>query len=150
MLWLISKRTSLAASVDRIASFVSITCFAMVRLTRIVSSLSSRRSFVQRGTRTPLSLSIPTKPRSACTKIRNKLSNTSGRTVSSDSVLLKLRVISTNALSLASALAASSGPLMLERTSSFDMIIEPPESDESSSTMTARKLESSELEGVCS
>ena len=83
MLWLISKRTSFAASADRIASFVSITCRAIVRLMRIVSSRLRGAACVQRGTSTPRSSTRPMNPRSACTKMRNRLSSTWGNTSSS-------------------------------------------------------------------
>ena len=141
MLWLISKRTSFAASAERIASFVSITWRAIVRLTRIVSSRSSRRSLVHRGTSVPRSSIRPMNPRSACTKMRNRLSSTWGNTWSSAMARPRLCVISIKAFSLVSAVAANWGTPRLEITSSFDMIVELETSP--SSTRMARELDSS-------
>ena len=76
-LWLESKRVSLAASAERMASFDFITWLTIVRLMRIVSSVSTRRCLTALGTSAWRSLSQSTmNPRSACKKILNKLSST--------------------------------------------------------------------------
>ncbi len=96
----------------------------IVRLMRMVSSLSPRRCFTALTSNCPFEPRSTTKPRSAWTKILNRLSSNFGSTVSTASELRRFSVISMNARSLTSGLTFSRIPAAPAETSSFDMIVE--------------------------
>ena len=106
MLCAMLNRASLEASADRIAFFSSIARWTMVRLIRIAWSSSPRRALVATGTSGASALGrMITKPRSACTKILNRLSRILGSMSLAESVLLRLCEISIIAWSCCSGLA---------------------------------------------
>ena len=64
------------------------------------------------------------KPRSACTKIANRLSSSFGNTSAKPRALPRFWLISIRALSFASVFTSSRKPVEPEETISFDMIVE--------------------------
>ena len=126
MLCAMLNRASVAASAERIAFFSSIARWTIVRLIRISWSSSPRRALVATGTSGAPGLGrMITNPRSACTKILNRLSSTLGRMSLAESVLLRLCEISIIACSCCSGLAETChdarGPPL---TSSVAMMLE--------------------------
>jgi hypothetical protein len=146
MLWLISNRWSVAASAERMACLESITWRQIVRLMRIESAASSRRTFVHRGiSRSPSSST--TSPRSACRKILNRALRILESTSSSDTAFPRFCMISMRAVSFTSGVALQA--LLVERIAleaSMRVITVDEGPSTSSSTISARNT----LEGVLS
>ncbi len=138
MLSAMSKRTSEAASAERIASLVVITLLTTVRLMRSVWVSSARRCLTALGTSRPVRGSSSTmNPRSACTKIVNRLSSSFGKTSASPRAFPKFWLISSRAFSLASVFTSSRRPVGPVLTANFDMIVELPVGRSSSTIVTA-------------
>ena len=117
---------------------MAITLWTTVRLMRSVWVSSARRCLTALGTSRPVRGSSSTmNPRSACTKIVNRLSSSFGKTSASPRAFPKFWLISNRAFSLASVFTSSRRPVEPVLTANFDMIVEVPGGRSSSTIVTA-------------
>ncbi len=138
MLSAMSKRASVAASAERIASLLAITLLTMVRLMRTLCLSSWRRYLMALGMSRPVGGSRSTmKPRSAWRKIANRLSSSLGNTSARPRAIPRFWLISIRAFSFAAVFTSSRKPVEPVETFIFDMIVERSGGCWSSSTMRA-------------